>query len=513
MSETTDTPLPIDGPPQIRISRRTLLLGLGALAVIGAGGYWLTEGQGQDLGSSFANPLRIPPLLESKIIDGERVFHLAAQAGDTDLVPGIRFATVGFNDKYLGPTIRAARGEKVRIHVTNTLSMPTTAHWHGMILPAAQDGTPHQTIRPGETWSAAWTIDQPAATLWYHPHPHGQTELQVGRGMAGLFLIDDDTPPDLPSDYGVDDIPLIIQDITLQSGGMQPGTPTNAPIGRIGNTVIVNGTYQPRFETSTGLARFRVLNASTARCYNLELSTREPFHLVGTDGGLLPAPVSLTNLLLSPAERAEILVQVPEGADLVLRSIPHDLGMSRGDNLTSGAEDTLDILRVTRPTTNGNDIGRRPPASLPSAALPGAHDISAERDFTLGDMTINGKVMDMNHIDTIVTAGTTEQWSITNDSDRAHNFHIHGTQFAVNSVDAARPAPHLQGWKDTVFIPSGGTVKLIVPFSSFADPSTPYMYHCHLLWHEDQGMMAQYALITSDQSASAPPNDESEHPH
>jgi FtsP/CotA-like multicopper oxidase with cupredoxin domain len=216
-----------------------------------------------------------------------------------------------------------------------------------MILPASQDGAAHQSIKPESTWTAAWQIDQPPATLWYHPHPHGQTELQVSRGMAGLFLIGDDASSDLPSEYGVDDIPLIIQDVTTQSGGTLPGTPTTAPIGRIGNTVIVNGTHQPHFQASTSVVRFRILNASAARCYNLELATRDRFYLVGTDGGLLASPVPLTSLLISPGERAEVLIPIARDADLILRSVPHDLGMSRGANIASGAEDTLEILRIT----------------------------------------------------------------------------------------------------------------------------------------------------------------------
>lgn len=480
-----------------------MLLGLGVagvIGVVGGGGYWLTEGRSQGSGLSFTTPLQIPPLLDSEIVNGERVFHLTAQAGDTELVPGVRFSTMGFNGTYLGPTIRAARGEPVRIRVTNDLTMATTAHWHGMILPASQDGTPHQSIHPKSTWTAAWQIDQPAATLWYHPHPHGQTELQVGRGMAGLFLIDDDTRTGLPSDYGVDDIPLIIQDVTLRGGGTQPGAPTTAPIGRIGNTVIVNGTHQPRLRARSGLVRFRILNASAARCYNLELSTKAPLHLIGTDGGLLTAPQPLTNLLLSPGERAEILIQVPKDADFVLRSVAHDLGMSRGDDITSGAEDTLDILRITRTSTDtgGTGTGRVLPDAVPLAVPPSVRGGLVRRHFTLGDTTINDKTMDMNRIDTVVTAGTTENWTITNASTRAHNFHIHGTQFIVDTINAEpASAPH-RGWKDTVLIAPQATVELIVPFSGFADPTTPYMYHCHLLWHEDQGMMAQYVLTDEE---------------
>ncbi|ALE92452.1 hypothetical protein AOC05_09225 [Arthrobacter alpinus] len=498
---------PVDGPPPIRINRRTLLLGLGALGAIGGLGYWLTEGLPQNQGSAFATPLRIPPLLASEIIDGERVFHLSAQAGESELVPGVWFATMGFNGPHLGPTIRAARGEHVRIHVKNELTMATTAHWHGMSLPASQDGTAHQSISPETTWTAAWQIGQPAATLWYHPHPHGQTELQVSRGMAGLFLIDDDAPSGLPSQYGVDDIPLIIQDITVQSGGQRSGTPTTAPIGRIGNTVIANGTHEAHFVASTSLVRLRILNGSAARCYNLELSTGDTFHLVGTDGGLLPAPVPLTSLLLSPAERAEVLVTVSRDADLVLRSVPHDLGMSQADNAISGAGDTLGILRITRA---GDASTAKLPASLASAAHPG-RAAAVDRHFTLGDTTINGKAMDMSRIDTVIAANSTETWMIENASQRAHNFHIHGTQFVVNAVNGQSPAPQNRGWKDTIFIAPGSTAELTVPFGSFADPSTPYMYHCHMLWHEDQGMMAQYVLTDGEQAAATIHHDDTMH--
>jgi len=398
---------------------------------------------------------------------------------------------MGFNGTHLGPTIRAARGERVRIHVTNHLAMPTTAHWHGMILPASQDGTVHQSIKPADTWTAAWTIEQAPATLWYHPHPHGQTELQVGRGMAGMFIIDDDASTDLPSEYGVDDIPLIIQDVAVGAGGDAPGTPASAPIGRIGNTVIVNGTHQPHFEASSTLVRFRILNASAARCYNLELSTQGTFYLAGTDGGLLPSPAPLTSLLLSPAERAEVLIPVPRGADLTLRSTPFDLGMSHGDNIASGAEDTLGILRITGAP---DAVTRVLPAALPAPELPQRKGTPTERHFTLGDTTINGKVMDMSRIDTVIPAGSTEIWTISNDSARAHNFHVHGTQFAATAVNGAIPASANQGLKDTIFIAPGDMVELLVPFSVFADPVTPYMYHCHMLWHEDQGMMGQYIL-------------------
>lgn len=501
MSNNSSTPRPVssnNGPQLPRLTRRTFLIGLGALGAIGGVSIWATSGKHEeDAGTAFATPLAIPPLLAPEMLDGERVFRLSAQAGETELVPGVSFATMGFNGTHLGPTLRATRGDKVRVHVRNELAVATTAHWHGMKVPASQDGTAHQAIAKGTTWSPSWTVEQDAATLWYHPHPHGQTELQVGAGMAGMFLIDDKEPSALPSDYGVDDIPLIIQDVTVQSGGQREGTPTVTPIGRIGNTVIVNGTHEPHFVATTRQLRLRVLNASAARCYNLELSTGEDFHLVGTDGGLLSAPAAMSTLLLSPAERAEILLTVPQDAEVVLRSVPHDLGMSKGDNMTSGAEDSFGILRITG---SGEGTASELPTALPSAKHPEVAS-GVERQIMLGDTTINGKSMDMNRIDTIVKASSTELWTVENTSKRAHNFHIHGTQFLVAQENGGTPAPRNQGWKDTVFIEPGGSVNLRVPFSEFADPATPYMYHCHMLWHEDQGMMAQYVLTDGEASA------------
>ncbi|HKN45709.1 MAG TPA: multicopper oxidase domain-containing protein [Propionibacteriaceae bacterium] len=165
---------------------------------------------------SFDNRLRIPALAESTVDDnGVRTFRLAAVAGSVEFLSGLSTPTWSYTDGrydvgYLGPTLRATRGERVRVMVENRLSEITTVHWHGMHLPARNDGGPHTPIAPGEQWQPQWSIDQPAATLWYHPHPHGQTEAQVTRGLAGLFYLDDRSNSDLPHRYGIDDIPIIL---------------------------------------------------------------------------------------------------------------------------------------------------------------------------------------------------------------------------------------------------------------------------------------------------------------
>lgn len=181
------------------------------------------------------------------------------------------------------------------MNVHNELTEATTVHWHGMHLPARFDGGPHQLIEPGQTWSPRWRIDQPAATLWYHPHPHGQTREHVNNGLAGMFILDD---PDskiaeqLPHEYGVDDIPLIVQDKRLDGDG-------EIQSGGLGEDILVNGTYAPYIDVTTQSVRLRLLNASVTRVFSFGFSDNRAFTMVGSDGGLLPAPVPLHRLLLS----------------------------------------------------------------------------------------------------------------------------------------------------------------------------------------------------------------------
>ncbi|MFO7690819.1 MAG: multicopper oxidase domain-containing protein, partial [Cryobacterium sp.] len=194
-----------------------LTLGLSACASDRGGGIISTVGA-----VAFQTPLGIPPLAESTLdSNGDRVFELTAEEGSSEFTSGVQTATWGYNGSYLGPTLVAERGENVRVNVTNDLDEVTTVHWHGMHLPAVMDGGPHQVIDPGATWQPEWTIDQPAATLWYHPHPHEASEEQVERGLAGMFIVQDDAERalNLPRTYGVDDIPVIVQDRRFDSDG------------------------------------------------------------------------------------------------------------------------------------------------------------------------------------------------------------------------------------------------------------------------------------------------------
>src|SRR5690606_4292539 len=217
----------------------------------------------------FDTALRIPPVESGTVdADGTRVFDLTMQRGTTDLGHGPDTRTWGVNGSYLGPTLRAVRGENVRVNVTNELDETSTMHWHGMHLPAAMDGGPHQPIEPGTTWSPYWTVDQPAATLWYHPHLHGSTAAHVYRGVAGMFLIDEPGTSPLPHDYGVDDIPLIVQDRKFEGDQLDDSNAIFADVGTLGDEILVNGTPRPFLDVGTETVRLRVLNASNARVYN-----------------------------------------------------------------------------------------------------------------------------------------------------------------------------------------------------------------------------------------------------
>ena len=252
----------------------------------------------------FDRELAIPPLAESEIDGkGRRVFDLTLQKGHTDLGRDEETATWGVNGSYLGPTLRAKRGEEVLINVTNKVGEDSTLHWHGMHLPAEMDGGPHQMIADEETWSPTWRIDQPAATLWYHPHPHEETAQQVYWGVAGMFILEDkeEAKLPLPRKYGVDDIPVIVQDKEFDGIELDttPGLFENN--GILGDTIVVNGTPGPYFDVTTERVRLRLLNASNARVYNFHFSDDREYDVIASDGGLLPAPVRLDHLLLSPA--------------------------------------------------------------------------------------------------------------------------------------------------------------------------------------------------------------------
>ncbi|MFD4138781.1 multicopper oxidase family protein [Streptomyces sp. NPDC058572] len=486
---------------RVLITLTTLVVIVGL--ALGGGSLWLfSDAKVSSVGAGFSRELAIPPLAKSTVKrDGTRVFDLTMQAGQKEFRPGLKTPTWGFNGAFLGPTLRAERGEKVQVRIKNKLGEESTVHWHGMHLPAKMDGGPHQMIAPGVTWSPHWTVDQPAASLWYHPHPHGRTERHVQRGLAGMFLLDDAKSARLalPERYGVDDLPVIVQDVRFDGAKFDSGHKLMRNVGFLGDRTMVNGTLDPYKEVGDELVRLRLLNASTARTYDFGFSDNRKFSLVGTDGGLLEKAVGLDRIQLSPGERAETVVRMKPGERTVLRSYPQTNYGDFWQSRFSGADDTFDVLELRAKDTLRPSPGI--PARLGEPEVPDGSDSVRERSFGLLMSGINGRPMAMDRIDQTVVRGTAETWTVRNDDGVPHNFHVHDVQFRVLEVDGKQPPPELRGAKDTVFVPGSQTVKLAMRFTGPADPDTPYMYHCHLLYHEDIGMMGQFVVVEKGQKA------------
>jgi suppressor of ftsI len=485
----------------MRVLKIAAGLAVAALVVLAAAAFLVwSSARTSTVGElEFANRLAIPPVAEPRVDDdGRMAFDLELEQGVSELLPGKETQTWGANGPHLAPTIRASRGDTVMPRVANGLGEETTTiHWHGMHLPAAADGGPHQTIAPGASWSPEWTIDQPAATLWYHPHPNGETEDHVYRGLVGMFILDDPAADELalPDDYGADDIPLIIQDKKLEDdGSLDFSKGMISPTGLLGEEILVNGTYDPHLEVNDERVRLRLLNASGARVYNVGLADGRGFDLIATDGGLLEAPVAMDRIQLSPGERAEIVVEFEPAEEVVLRSFEPELGMNFFEGRFAGADDSFDLLEIRA----ADELAPAPelPERLVNQPPPAADEAALVRRFRLsGQGSINGRSMDMERVDHVVPARATEVWEVENASGMAHSFHPHDVRFRVLEYAGGTPPPHLRGLKDTVFVPPNETVRLLIEFGDYTDPELPYMFHCHVLQHEDRGMMGQYTVV------------------
>ncbi len=480
----------------------------------------------------FSGSLPIPPVYGGVMgRDGVREYHLHIAGGHSHLSTGLKTATWGYNGALLGPALRIPRGQAVRLYVTNGLDQSTTTHWHGAHVPGTMDGGPQSLILPGKTWTYGYIIDQPEATLWYHPHPAGRTGPHVYAGLAGLYLVTDGTDRrlGLPHHWGVDDIPVIVQDRLLDGRGKLVYMPSAMDaMGMKGNRFLINGRESPVLQAPAQWIRLRLLNASNARIYNFALSEDRPFYVIASDAGYLEAPVRVQRLLLAPAERAEILLDLRalEGKKLWLRSdsaavVPTlSLHPMDSDHFDRSNFDLLEIQ--VRPATGS--VGQLPEHLV---ALPALHANAAPRRFVLRGMpmskmplaehalkvalhngpaqmsmgigrqplfSINHQYMEMSVINQRLRLGSTEIWEVVNDAEMAHTFHVHGTSFQILSRNGKAPPATEKGWKDTLLIRRTETVRFIAHYGQPAPDNYPYMYHCHMLEHEDNGMMGQFTV-------------------
>ena len=432
-------------------------------------------------------PLSIPDLLDPTF-DGDGVAHYYLKLGKSrhDYGQAAPTDTYSYNDmSVLGPTLRLSTGDSVVINVANELAEVTTTHWHGADVPAEDDGGPHSLIQPGTTWVADFDVIQPAATLWYHPHAHGSTAEHVYLGAAGLIIIEDDNPAavTLPSAYGVDDIPVIIQDRDFTEDGQLDFAIDPGDDGKLYNTLTVNGTINPFVEVPEGLVRLRLLNGSQARIYRLSVEGAS-MTKIASDGGYLASPVLLDQTILAPGDREEIIVDV-------------------GESPVALIDETLGRVLELRP--NGSVSGTGPlPDKLATLDRISESEITVDRTFRMRDSrnfwefsptwSINGVQMDMQRIDQMVKLGDTERWTIIS-GDGQHVFHPHQTQFQILSINGEPPPPEESGWEDSVWVNGGREVVIAARFDTYAAEQVPYMFHCHILDHEDLGMMGQFLVI------------------
>ncbi|WP_414839172.1 multicopper oxidase family protein [Carnobacterium sp. TMP28] len=436
------------------------------------------------------NKLPIPPLLEDKNPENGKVeFDLTVQYGETEFFEGHKTETLGYNGDYLGPIIKVNKGDEVKINVENSLNEMTTVHWHGLEVPAEMDGGPHQTIAPNSTWNPYFTINQPAATLWYHPHLLGKTGEQVYKGLAGLFYIEDEKSKNLnlPKDHGVNDIPIVVQDKQFTKDGDIPYEldMRDTMNGFMGDTVLINGAINPELDIKNELVRLRILNGSNARTYDFSFSDNTPFYQIASDGGFLEESIEMDDVTLAPAERAEILVDFSD--------------YKVGDKVTfKDANNNLMTINIVEESNQELSI----PKKLVDIPKYDRKDSLRSRDFVMSGMgpmvAINGKQMDMDRIDEELKINELEEWVITNEStggmgmmsSSSHPFHVHGVQFQIIERNGETPALNEQGWKDTVMVKNNEEVTVLVVFKE----KGLFMYHCHILEHEDSGMMGQFTV-------------------
>ena len=475
--------------------------------------YWLVFIRVTNGGLTFENKLLIPEQSFGTVVDGRRQFHLTVDEGSREFLPGKRTPTAGVNGPYLGPTVRLRRGEAVDLIVRNDLDEMTTMHWHGAHVPARMDGTPHQKIQPGTSWTASFEVHQQAAPLWYHPHPHGTTGRHVYKGIAGFMWIDDENSEalDLPRTYGVDDIPLVIQDRLFDDDGAFDFAISEGAV--YGDTVLVNGTWSPFLQVESRRIRLRLLNGSNARIYYIGFDDNRSFHQIATDGGFLEKPLQTNRVTLAPGERAEILVDFSDGAEVLLKSYPEAGWLDTLETFFGGiGSGNLELLKIV---PGPAERASHPlPERLNTIARIDASRAAKTRPMVLGGPIqgqqggrfagddgpgpgppINGKIMDMARMDEVVRLGDVEIWEVDNRGGQAHPFHVHLVQFQILDRNGRPPTGAELGWKDTVLVPADEIVRIIMPFDRYADPEVPYMYHCHIMEHEDNGMMGQFLVV------------------
>ncbi|MGP3593592.1 multicopper oxidase CueO [Vagococcus sp. WN89Y] len=522
------------------MQRREFLKYSAALTVASALPLW-----SRSLFAAQRPALPVPPLLAP---DAQSRIRLVVQAGETTFA-GKKAATWGYNGALLGPALQLSQGKEVNVEIYNRLSEETTVHWHGLEVPGEVDGGPQGIIKAGGSRAVSFTPTQQAATCWFHPHQHGKTGRQVAMGLAGLVLIEDANSRllRLPKQWGIDDVPVIVQDKKFTPRGEidYQLDVMSAAVGWFGDTLLTNGAIYPQHAAPRGWLRLRLLNGCNARSLNFAASDKRPLYVVASDGGLLSEPVKVSELPMLMGERFEVLVDTRDGKPFDIVTLPvKQMGMTVAPFDKPHPVLHIQPLQVAASGTLPDTLASLPP--LPAldgltqrtlqlsmdpmldmmgmqalrekygegamAGMSMQHGQMDHQQMDHGQMNhgqmghgskgfdfhnanrINGKAFDMNTPAFAAQKGQYERWVISGEGDMMlHPFHIHGTQFRILSENGKPPAAHRTGWKDTVNV-YGARSEVLVRFAHDAPKAYPYMAHCHLLEHEDTGMMLGFTV-------------------
>lgn len=443
-------------------------------------------GRGLSSGATLEVPpftvrMPVPPVLApAEVRPDKDIYRLTIRQANVSILPGLLTPALTYGGQFVGPTIRTRVGRPALLRLCNDLGEPANVHLHGGHVPAASDGHPMDVIAPGGSRLYDYPNRQLGATLWYHDHAHHKEAEHVYRGMHGFYILEDEAERRLNLPSGQYDVPIMIKNAAFDENGAFVYSDFDDPSTR--TTVLVNGKPFPYYQVAARKYRFRLLNAANHWDMKLDLGGATMIQIAG-DGGLLPAPLPVTELFLTSGERAEVVIdfsRFPIGTQLVLS---HDYGPVMRFDVTRTASDSSQVPSVLR--------------TMP--ALPPA---TKTRNVTLGlsddqqVFWIDGKPFDPNRIDMRIKRGTTEIWNITNldaEFGITHNFHMHLTQFRVLDRDGGPAWPGENGFKDTVFVPPGGSVRVQ---ASFGTHLGRYVYHCHMMEHSAAfSMMGQMEII------------------
>jgi len=413
---------------------------------------------------------------------------LTAAPARLPLIPGQTTEVYAYNGRIPGPVLEVREGDRVIVRFRNELPESTTVHWHGIHLPFDADGSPFHLVAPGGERVYDFTV-QPgsAGTYWYHPHPHHHTGQQVARGLYGGIIVRADDDP-LPANL-TERLLILSDNRFLADGSLDLPDPhsregrVDFENGREGDILFVNGEVMPTLTIRSGeVQRWRVVNASAGRFYRLALPGHTLLH-VGSDGGLFEKPIEVDEILLATAERVELLVRgtAAPGTQVRLRSLPYDryIPQTRPSDWNQ-PRDLLTLQYTGQPAMT--------PVALPGSLRPipplDASQATATRVMVMTQGFINGRIMEMERVDVSAAVGATEIWEVENLVGMDHPFHLHGFQFQVLNRDGV-PEPY-RSWKDTVNVPGHSSVSFIVRYDNYPGK---WMFHCHILDHEDHGMM------------------------